>query len=180
MTSTFVRRVLRTTLMGGVVAGSLLSHTVAASANTPVTVATGGSDTTQDFMAAYMASTTGSTVTSNGVSYDVTNFNIPAVPGASGYSVPDDGNCTATTPANPQFPGGTMSWQAGSGTPTAPNGSGAGRARLALEEDQQPGLPRLRPVLLQGRRVGLRVLRLRPRRRVPGPRPSLKAPGPDP
>lgn len=141
MSSTFVRRAMQSALLGGILAGSLLSTTLPAHADEPagtVAVAAAGSDTTEKFMNDYLS---GKTSSNDGTTtYTVHTYNIPAFPTAAGFPVQNDGKCNAVG-SNTQFPGGTMAWKQTPATPTAPSGSGAGRTRLNLERTVEAGNP---------------------------------------
>lgn len=136
MRSSLVRRALQTVVVGGVVAGALLSTALPAHADLPsgtFAVTAGGSDTTENIMNEYL---TGKTTSNDGTTtHTVQTYNIPAIPTAN-YPVDNDGRCDAVAGA-PGYTGGTINWNfnGAQSPPKAPSGSGAGRTVLLAQRN---------------------------------------------
>ena len=109
-----------------------------AHAATSATVIAGGSDTTQDAMTQFMAEQNGAAITYNGTQYNISTYNIPALPGAAGFNTPAHTYCPATTwtadstPATPAYPPNRG---------RAPFGSGAGRDYIGQFEELTGTVP---------------------------------------
>lgn len=96
-------------------------------AGNPCTIAVGGSDTTQDFMGAYLAGVTPPAgVTLHNIWVQPTKKGFP-----SGQTIPGDARCATYTYGDGNATASTYSFNAGA--PLAPFGSGQGRDFLNLQ-----------------------------------------------
>jgi len=154
--SSLARRTLRTTLAIGAAAGFVLAAAPAANAapvqpthppsHPGVILAATGSDTTESMMNEILNPKLGCVAGGGGNVGDPNavnctpaltgNYNIPAVPGAGGFTVPSDASC-----ANAVVWQSTGSTQAPTSPSKAPNGSGSGRDELIRESETAAGGP---------------------------------------